>query len=117
MRLDHLLAADPLGAALDGPRIEKATAVLSSFGFTRAGDLHVLDDTFPWVTVEAQDGLWRVHVELPLPAHLIETTRAVTEGLLHEAVLVRLDPLSRREISAIEWSRRWTDATGSSKDR
>ncbi len=111
MSLDHLLAADPRSASLDDARRQRASAVLLAFGAVRQGDGFVLDSTFAWLTVESQDGLLHVHVELPLPEHLIPTITAVLEGLVMEAGLVRIDPLTRREIDVATWSRRVSEAT------
>jgi acyl-CoA reductase-like NAD-dependent aldehyde dehydrogenase len=106
MRLDHLLASDPLGAPLRDEHVARAEAVLKAFHFTRDGDARVLDETFPWVTIEDDGGLWRVHVATPLPRHLWETVSAVLDGLVREAGLVRIDPLTRRAMEPGEWVRR-----------
>ena len=109
MRLNHLLAADALGKPLDEARRLRGGQVLLDVGFVREERRLLLDETFPWVTVEEQDGLWHVHARTPLPEHVFDTATAALEQLLREAGLVRLDALSRREISPIEWARRLSE--------
>jgi hypothetical protein len=109
MRLDHLLAADSFGKPLDEARRGRGERVVRDVGFVREDGRLVLDGTHPWVIIEDQEGLWRVHAESPMPEHLFDTTVAALEELVREAGLVRLDPLSRREISAMEWARRVAD--------
>jgi hypothetical protein len=106
MRLTQLLAADALGGALDDARRARAGSVLTTFGFQRTMSGYVLDGTYPWVTVAEMDGILHVHVLTPLPSHLASPALAAFEGLATEAGLVRLDPLTRREITALEWKRR-----------
>jgi hypothetical protein len=107
MRLDHLVAADALGAPLRDDQRARAYGVLRAFGFVRDGAAHVLDDTFPWATVEDDDaGTLRVHVTTPLPQHPFDTVAAALDGLVREAGLVRIDPLTRRMIEPGEWARR-----------
>lgn len=107
MRLDHVLAATPLGEKLTDDQQLRAAVVLGAFGFVLAGTSHVLDDQFPWVTVAPDEGTLRVHVRTPLPVHLVETLSDALDGLVREASLVRIDPLTRRAIEPGDWARRF----------
>ena len=106
MRLDHLLAGDPLGSAPTSEQIERARSLLAAFGFVESDGCFALDETFAWVTVAPADGPWHVTVSTPLPGHLVDPALAALEGLVMEAGLVRLDPLTRGQVSASDWSAR-----------
>jgi hypothetical protein len=106
MRLDHLLAGTALASPLSEAQDARLHAVLRAFGFTEKQGVFELDDTFAWVTVAPEDGLYRVHVASPVPSHLVETLVQALDGFVREAGLVRIDVLTRRALEAGEWARR-----------
>ena len=106
MNLDHLLAADTFGAALDDGALERLSAVLRAFGFQREGTTWSLDPQFPYVTLEPHEGAVYVHVDRKTPAHLWTTAAAALEGTVREARLFRVDALHRSHVDEFEWARR-----------
>jgi hypothetical protein len=117
MRLDHLAAADPLGSPPADEQRARAESLLAQFGFVRDGDALVLDATWPWVRVGRDGGLLHVSVDPALPEHLFDQALAALDGLVMEAGLVRIDPLSRAAIEPGEWRRRVAAASTARRRR
>lgn len=106
MRIDHHLAGDTYGAPLTPEQRQRAGGVLESFGFTPTASGWALDPAYPWMSVEDSEGRLHVSVHEALPAHLHASAVFALDGLLREASLVPLDPLTRRVIDPADWARR-----------
>jgi len=113
MRLDHLLVADGLGTPLSEAQRLHLRATLTGFGFVLTSDGYELDETFAWVSVVEVEGGYHVTVARSLPSHVFDAAIEALETVVREGGLVRIDPLSRGRIDAVDWARRVSEASGS----
>ncbi len=91
---------------MDQARLSRVAVVLAQEGFAESSDGWVLDETYPWVTIAESDGVLHVNVGEGAPEHIVSTAAGCFDRLVTECGLSRIDPMTRREIPAFEWSRR-----------